>query len=206
MLSKEEKIIVCAEKLFAEKGFEGTTTREISKAAGMNISMISYYFGSKEKLYEGIFQYRMGQSLEFLELVIARRDLNAWEKTEMMITQYITRVQKFKEFYLILYREQISSRKNPIINDHITSTKRLFLQAYQTIIEEGYQEKIFKNQIQIEFLQATVTGTLMFAMNSFEFYKNIFQKKGAYKAEYNRKLTIYLRNLLKNVLGYEENV
>lgn len=52
MVSKEENILFAAEKLFAEKGFEGTSTREISKAANVNISMISYYFGSKEKLYE----------------------------------------------------------------------------------------------------------------------------------------------------------
>ncbi len=48
MISKEENILFAAEKLFAEKGFEGTSTREIAKAANVNISMISYYFGSKE--------------------------------------------------------------------------------------------------------------------------------------------------------------
>ena len=42
MISKEENILFAAEKLFAEKGFTGTSTREISKAANVNISMISY--------------------------------------------------------------------------------------------------------------------------------------------------------------------
>ncbi len=58
-MTKEENILFCAEKLFAEKGFEGTSTREISKEANVNISMISYYFGSKEKLLQRIFEYRM---------------------------------------------------------------------------------------------------------------------------------------------------
>ena len=59
MISKEENILFAAEKLFAEHGFQGTSTREISKAANVNISMISYYFGSKEKLYEKLVEYRM---------------------------------------------------------------------------------------------------------------------------------------------------
>ena len=50
MITKEENIMLHAEKLFAEKGFDGTSTREIAKNAEVNISMISYYFGSKEKL------------------------------------------------------------------------------------------------------------------------------------------------------------
>ena len=64
MISKEENILFAAEKLFAEKGFEGTSTREIAKDANVNISMISYYFGSKEKLYEKLVEYRMNEYLK----------------------------------------------------------------------------------------------------------------------------------------------
>lgn len=49
-----QKIIDVATKLFAEKGLEGTTTRDIAKASGLNISLISYYFGGKVGLYKTI--------------------------------------------------------------------------------------------------------------------------------------------------------
>ena len=52
--STDNKIFLAAEKLFAEKGFAATSTRDIAKNAGVNVSMISYYFGSKEKLFEEI--------------------------------------------------------------------------------------------------------------------------------------------------------
>ncbi|HNO01068.1 MAG TPA: TetR family transcriptional regulator, partial [Chitinophagaceae bacterium] len=39
-----------AEKLFAEKGYNGTSVRDIAEKAGINLAMVSYYFGSKEKL------------------------------------------------------------------------------------------------------------------------------------------------------------
>jgi AcrR family transcriptional regulator len=47
---KQIKIMEAAEELFAEKGFSGTSVRDISDAADINVAMISYYFGSKEKI------------------------------------------------------------------------------------------------------------------------------------------------------------
>ena len=52
---KQIQILETAEKLFAENGFDGTSVRQISKAADINIAMISYYFGSKEKLIGSTF-------------------------------------------------------------------------------------------------------------------------------------------------------
>jgi len=47
-----------AEILFAEKGFNGTSVRDIAEKANVNLAMISYYFGSKDKLLEALFGYR----------------------------------------------------------------------------------------------------------------------------------------------------
>lgn len=51
----KEKIIHAAKKIFATKGFDGTSTREIVAEAGVNISLISYYFKSKESLFFALF-------------------------------------------------------------------------------------------------------------------------------------------------------
>ena len=51
---KQLQILLVAEKLFAEKGFDGTSIRNIAKEAGINIAMVSYYFGSKEKMLEAL--------------------------------------------------------------------------------------------------------------------------------------------------------
>jgi AcrR family transcriptional regulator len=47
-----EKLLEVALQLFAEKGLDGVTTRDIAREAGLNISLISYYFGGKEGLYK----------------------------------------------------------------------------------------------------------------------------------------------------------
>lgn len=47
-----QKLLTAALRLFADKGYRDTSTREIAEAAGVNLSAISYYFGDKSSLYQ----------------------------------------------------------------------------------------------------------------------------------------------------------
>jgi AcrR family transcriptional regulator len=55
------RLVLAALRLFAEKGYEAATTREIAEAAGINISAIRYYFGDKAGLYRTAFTEPMGE-------------------------------------------------------------------------------------------------------------------------------------------------
>jgi AcrR family transcriptional regulator len=55
-----ERLLHTALRLFAEKGFAKTSTREIAQAAEVNIASISYYFGDKAGLYRAAFTEPMG--------------------------------------------------------------------------------------------------------------------------------------------------
>lgn len=46
-----DRILEAAGQLFAERGFESTTIRDICQAAGANVAAVNYYFGDKERLY-----------------------------------------------------------------------------------------------------------------------------------------------------------
>ena len=50
-----ERILAAAERLFAKRGVEKTSTREITTEAGVNVASVNYYFRSKEALTEEIF-------------------------------------------------------------------------------------------------------------------------------------------------------
>lgn len=62
------QLLLAALRLFAEKGFAKTSTREIALAAGANIAAISYYFGDKAGLYRAVFTEPMGSPKDDIAL------------------------------------------------------------------------------------------------------------------------------------------
>ena len=59
---RREQLIDVAMRLFSVQGFDGTTTREIAEAAGVNEAIIFRHFSSKEELYWAVVNARMGTS------------------------------------------------------------------------------------------------------------------------------------------------
>src|SRR4051812_15693665 len=99
---KQLEIISVAEKLFSEKGFAGTSVREISEAAGINVAMISYYFNSKEKLMEAIFTERTNRMTEKLETLLTNEKLTPFQKLEVLIDDYINKLIDKHKFYKLM--------------------------------------------------------------------------------------------------------
>jgi AcrR family transcriptional regulator len=66
-----ERILDAAERLFAEYGFAGTSHRQITAEAGVNLAAVNYHFGSKEELFLHVVQRRLApvneRRLEMLE-------------------------------------------------------------------------------------------------------------------------------------------
>jgi AcrR family transcriptional regulator len=58
-LSTKERILAAAEELFAKRGFDGGSLRQLTTAAGVNLAAVNYHFGSKEKLVEQLFKRRL---------------------------------------------------------------------------------------------------------------------------------------------------
>src|SRR5260370_14085606 len=55
-----ERLILAAERLFAERGIDGVSLREINKAAGQkNVSGLQYHFGTKKDLLAAVFSHRV---------------------------------------------------------------------------------------------------------------------------------------------------
>lgn len=61
-----ERILDTAERLFAEKGYEGTTLRDVAAAAGLRIPSLYNHFAGKESLYAAVLERGMAPVLEAL--------------------------------------------------------------------------------------------------------------------------------------------
>ena len=62
------ELLLAAERLFATKGFDATTVKEITEASGQrNQSVIHYHFGSREAILDAIIEMRVGPMNEARE-------------------------------------------------------------------------------------------------------------------------------------------
>ena len=57
--STKDRILGAAEELFAQNGFGGTSLRQVTSRADVNIAAVNYHFGSKENLVNEVFRRRM---------------------------------------------------------------------------------------------------------------------------------------------------
>lgn len=60
----QERLLDAAEELFSEKGFDGTSIRDITAAAECNIASVNYHFGGKDKLYIELWRRQLGRILD----------------------------------------------------------------------------------------------------------------------------------------------
>lgn len=79
-LSTEEKIKEAARKIFLQKGFAGTKIRDIAEEANINIALLNYYFRSKEKLFDAIFNEALAELLSGMLSILDDRSLSFEEK------------------------------------------------------------------------------------------------------------------------------
>jgi len=204
---KQLSIMDAAEQLFAEKGFDGTSVRDISEAAGVNLAMISYYFGSKEKLMEAMFMHR-GQHLTLqLQNIIDNRDLTPFQKVEKLIDEYIDRIFRKQGFHRIMVREQMGHSNKPI-SAQILKLKQSNQGLVRELIQQGQRSGDFKKNIDISFLMMTLVGTTSQLVTTQGFYRQLNgledMSDEVFQKTIRKKLGQYMKTLFKAMLTYEE--
>ncbi len=204
---KHIHILKKAEQLFAEKGYDGTTVRDIADTAGVNLAMISYYFGSKEKLMESLFTERMSAMKIRVEALIENNSLTPYEKVESLIDDYVSRVMEKQSFYKIMLCEQVIN-KNVIVLKLLKELKLSYAKLISELIAEGQRLKIFKKDIDVMLMLNTMTGTATQFIINQEYYREFNNYKKMPAAEFNElivsRLRTHIKNIFKAILGYEQ--
>lgn len=203
---KQIQIMEAAEKLFAEQGFAGTSVRDIAEAAHVNLAMISYYFGSKEKLMEAMFHHRGSDFKIQLENILQNKNLSPIQKVEKLIDDYIERIYRKQCFHKIMTREQMVNSTSAI-TEQIYELKQRNYSLIKQLIQEGQKNGDFKKNIDISFLMMTLSGTASQLVTAQRYYRKINNLESMPDEEFEKlmkkKLSSYLKNLFKAVLTYE---
>ena len=209
MPTKEEHIMMVAEKLFAASGYNGTSVRDIAAKAKVNVSMISYYFGSKENLMETLFRWRMEEGLNFAKHIVENNDLNEIEKLDAFVDNFVNRVQKFKDFYLLIHTQQVISQ-NKNIQNFLKDSKINYIEINQRIVEIGLEKGIFTKRPSYHLLQCTISGTIFNAMHGIKMYKDYLKKNNSdfdekqYENQYFQEAANHVKAIVRALIGYQE--
>jgi len=85
----EDRILIEAERLFLEQGFSKTTTAQIAKNVGCNQALVHYYYRTKDKLFDNIFERKLKELLENIASCIQNTEnLSFEEQIKHIITTH----------------------------------------------------------------------------------------------------------------------
>ena len=201
---KQIHILKVSEELFSKNGFDGTSVRMIAKTAGINIAMISYYFGSKEKLLETLVSYRISSFKIEIEQII-QQESTFIEKIDAIVASVIKRIHNSRRIQKLIHFE--FSREHPKIDfSNYLKGKQENLDSLKKLIEDGQKEGVFSKNVNIELIIPTILGS----------YFNLYYNKKIYSKAHRlfqendfdefvtTTLTQHIQRTIKALLTYEE--
>ena len=137
----EERIKQAARKVFHQKGYAATRTRDIAEEANINHAMLNYYFRSKEKLFEIVMMETMAQFFKGVGIILNDENTSLEEKIERVVANYIDLLLEEPELPTFILNEV---RPNP----------QFFVE--QTPINEALTHSVFARQ----YAQAVIQGRI----------------------------------------------
>jgi AcrR family transcriptional regulator len=196
MTDKREHILTVAEKLFGDKGFEGTSVRDIAQQANVNLAMISYYFGSKEKLLETLLEFRANSTV--LQELNKDEILTPWEKMDRVIDFYVERIISNFCFHNIMQQQSNNSRSEEI-RELIIQIKLKNFEQIKKIITDGQRKKVFR-KVDIELTVGTFMGAISQFTQARHYWSRILNIEKENEEGYRKKMIPRLKTHLKQLL------
>lgn len=136
--STEKLIFQAAKDVFHRKGLAGARMQEIADEAGINKAMLHYYFRTKEKLFEAIFNEECnGFFAKLAELINV--DLPLLDKIEFFVENYIDLLMKnsYIPVFIISEMHHNPERIKDMFVDKVVSVKQKFLGDITTAVSLG---------------------------------------------------------------------
>lgn len=201
---KQIKILEIAEKLFAENGFDGTSIRQISKEAGINIAMISYYFGSKEKLLEALLLYRNADFKMELEIRVSKEQ-DFLKTVDDIVELVVKRIHRNRRTYKIIHFEY-SNENRKIDFDKYIDQKKSNYELVENFVALGQEAGVFSKEVNTSLIMPTVLGTYFHFYYNKRFFRALHNLNEANSIDnYVSDILIpHIQRTIKAILTYED--
>jgi AcrR family transcriptional regulator len=156
--STEERIKEAARKLFTQKGFAATRTRDIAAEAGINLALLNYYFRTKQKLFDLIMEENFKKFLTGISFHVKDETLTFEERVTKIISSYIDFLREFPDLPLFVINEIRGNPHNMVasLRDDVGLDRSRFFQQIAEAKREG------KNALEPFHFIANLVGLTVF--------------------------------------------
>ncbi|WP_114822073.1 TetR/AcrR family transcriptional regulator [Chryseobacterium sp. KLBC 52] len=199
---KQIHILDIAEELIAKKGYEGTSVRDICSKANINVAMISYYFGSKEKMMSYLYQYRVLKTREnFSEFADTIKEGKPEMQLREMIKYIVSQLFKYNYFHGFVTQEL---RHTENLKDELLDFYQLFVKKLDEVIKKGVASGVFTFTPKPEDILTMIIGSTLFVIRNKNFYELYVPSKNeeTYAKEAEKKVRMNLLLSVFAILGY----
>jgi len=154
----EEQIIAAAKKIFSIKGLAGARMQDIADEAGINKAMLHYYYRSKEKLFEMVFNEALDRLLQRLSNAI-NTNLPLPEKIREIVRSYIEGLMENPQVPLFVLNE-LQQQPELLIKQFRSKPSfpniQHFLEQIAVAGEKGVIKKVSPIQLMLNILSMCV--------------------------------------------------
>jgi len=141
-----ERILVAALEAFAEKGFDGATTREIAARAGVNLGLLQYHFGGKSKLWRAAVDRAFAELRAGLEAVLEDSGpAGDRERTRLLIRGYVRFVARHPEFVRMMHDE--GKRRGPRMRWLVDRHVRPLYEATAALMQRAQERGLLPSHV-----------------------------------------------------------
>lgn len=167
----ENKILDAAKKVFIQNGFAGAKMQQIADEAGINKALLHYYFRSKDKLFDIIFESELENF--FTQFSNSMTTHGSFEKT--LKPSMATAVKYFSENPVIPVFIINELNRNPQKAELIKNNKKLtdFIDHFKSQIESEKKENIIKDVDSIQLFTVLIS-LIMFPIMAKNMLKSVF--------------------------------
>lgn len=185
----ERKIFEVSVAVFQAKGYAATKLQDIAKEAGINQSLLHYYFRNKESLFKTVLRYKILQLFAELEAPLKASVLANGKLTVKSLVEayqhYFYQNPNFPLFVIAELNNNPAIMRDIFSNDEITHFKGGALQSISAVLKD------IDAEIESEQLLVSLISMIVFPFMAKELLKLIFDKRETdYKAFMNRRNTL----------------
>ncbi len=157
----EDKIFESATEVFIEKGMDGARMQDIADHAGINKSLLHYYYRTKDRLFDAVFEKIAGQMVKRFNPVFDE-NLSLDEKIRFFLREHITFMQKNPRLPAFFLNEL---NRNPARIKKLL--QRIDIKKIWTTLEAQHKKELEKYNITRENIPQLMTSIV--AMSVFPF-------------------------------------